>query len=212
MAIDLLQERRIQFALKFATLEWLRLNTRQQHAIEFEMWRFLDWPKRDPRDAAFVMPADVDFFRDPIAVVALQHDFMRALGQLADSTVAAKTGDAIGMRDSWIPVTFAFAPRAVRGGTGVHAFIRGATRDRALVALLMLLLTDASDRMMRCPHCRRLFIRIGRAEICGRAGCRRRKTEAYWQRYVKSSKGRAARRRQYETAGNWKLGARGGRR
>jgi hypothetical protein len=80
--------------------------------------------------------------------------------------------------------------------------IGGSAKDGVLLSLAFLLATEAGKRVVRCPECGRIFMRVRRQIYCT-ARCTDRAT---WRAYPEHKK-RRARKKLYDQHG-WKYGAR----
>jgi hypothetical protein len=74
----------------------------------------------------------------------------------------------------------------------------GSVPDRFVLALMLLLAHVGAERVRACPACGGAFLKLGRRAHCHRPECRRHRASEYWQRYMKTPKGRRALRKHYQ--------------
>ncbi len=100
----------------------------------------------------------------------------------------------------------ALVPVVASTGQVLVKVASGSTRDRYLLALVLLLRHVGADRVRRC-RCGRPYLKVGRRTSCPDRACRAERRAQYWQNWKKSPSGRRALGRVYNAHG-WMLGAR----
>jgi hypothetical protein len=167
---------RLQFAVRFASLDLNRLREGDWLNLRDDFREFLAGPKLQH------MPTSADY--SEAAVHALQGDMLTLLRQLAGPPTEVPRGRDGAIRfDAPLDVRFALNVMWLgenNQGRKSLLVVAGSFRDRVLWTLSHLIGDAPTDVIRACPACGTLFARVRRQQYCS-ARCVKRLAMQHWR-------------------------------
>ena len=211
---------RLQFVVKFAQMplddlrpgDWLSL---QDALLEFLHAKPGQAYTAESGDVLAILPEPV-FPQPEEALRTLQAEVRTILEQLVDTRAPWVKGI-----QTWTPIHVQCALvsfSAVKQVSGNVLTVEGPLTDVFLLTLLLLLIREPTDRLLRCPECQTIFYRIRKQQYClrlcvNRANVRKwRATKAGKQREADRARARYQHQMRQQTGSRVKVGTKRPRR